>query len=145
MADEAATNIQQLRSHGGGAADPDLTGEMVARSGGFRDGVRHAAQLVHDLMLELEPINPIANVVAATMNANLTLTGVEHVVQIDVESDDEDYRAQAFCSDDCGWSENLWHHADEYEAGDWESDPSGAADQAYAAAVAAGAAHMDSL
>lgn len=69
----------------------------------------------------------------------------ERVITIDTPAAShtatDDYAARAYCTDECGWSGD-WHHADDYPAGDWESDPSAADDLAYAAAQSDGVDHL---
>lgn len=66
-----------------------------------------------------------------------------HAISVDEANtlDAEGIAYKAFCS--CGWSENRWHHADEFPEASWESDvvpfP---ADAAHDAAARAGADHV---
>lgn len=69
---------------------------------------------------------------------------VVHEIAVDsVTTAAGDYQAKAFCA--CGWSDVRWHHADEYPAGDWESDPTAAEDAAYRATHKAGAEHLQEV
>lgn len=67
----------------------------------------------------------------------------DHAISVDEAGtlDTEGIAYKAFC--ECGWSEDHWHHADEFPEGSWESDvvpfP---ADAAHDAAADAGAEHV---
>lgn len=65
----------------------------------------------------------------------------EHAISVDEASTLDGTAYKPFCS--CGWSENRWHHADEFPEPSWESEAVPfPVDAAHDAATAAGAEHV---
>jgi hypothetical protein len=65
----------------------------------------------------------------------------EHTISVDEAGTLDGTAYKSFCW--CGWSENRWHHADEFPEPSWDSDAVPfPVDAAHDAAARSGAAHV---